>query len=201
MSGAPLGGQTINPRWEWRTFGDSFGSAEERFALLTPEKVEESDETYLLSTQSDASVKIRGGLMDVKHREGVNADGLEQWLPVLKAEFPLPAPEAASVLDELGVSPVALERDTYTLEHLVGELVFPRPELRAIDVHKLRTRFTLDGAMAELSELTVDGRTTGTIAIELTDPAVVIAAVRSLGLADRPNTCMSRGLKVLAHFA
>ena len=43
---------TIVPRWEWRTFGDSFGPAEERFAALTPERVQESDETYVLSTRA-----------------------------------------------------------------------------------------------------------------------------------------------------
>ena len=32
-------------------------------AALTPARVEESDETYLLSVHSDASVKVRGGLM------------------------------------------------------------------------------------------------------------------------------------------
>ena len=82
---------TIIPRWEWRTFGESFGPAEERFAALKPKRVEDSDETYLLSTRSDASVKIRGGVMDVKHLEAVNDDGLEQWLPILKGGFPLRA--------------------------------------------------------------------------------------------------------------
>ncbi len=189
---------TIIPRWEWRTFGESFGPAEEQFAARTPEKVQESEETYLLSTQSDASVKVRGGLMDVKHLETVNDDGLEQWLPVMKGEFPLPAADAAAVLDELGMPPVPLDRDTYTLDQLVGEVVSPRAELRAVDVRKRRTHFIVDGAMAELSELTVDGRATRTIAVELEDPAVVIAAVRELGLADRRNTCMARGLKALA---
>jgi exopolyphosphatase/guanosine-5'-triphosphate,3'-diphosphate pyrophosphatase len=46
---------TIVPRWEWRTFGDRFGSAEEHFAALSPERVQESDEVYVLSTQGDAS--------------------------------------------------------------------------------------------------------------------------------------------------
>ena len=39
----------IVPRWEWRTFGDDFGAADERFAALEPERVQESDELYLLS--------------------------------------------------------------------------------------------------------------------------------------------------------
>jgi exopolyphosphatase/guanosine-5'-triphosphate,3'-diphosphate pyrophosphatase len=189
---------TIIPRWEWRTFGESFGPAEERLTALTPEKVQESDETYLLSTRSNASVKVRDGLMDVKHLEAVNDDGLEQWLPVLKGEFPLPAADAASMLDELGLTAAALDREAYTLDQLVDEVVSPRPELRAVAVRKRRTHFTVGGAMAELSELTVDGRATRTIAVELDDPVVVIAAVRELGLGDRQNTCMARGLKALA---
>jgi hypothetical protein len=44
----------------------------------------------------------------------------------------------------------------------------------------------------------VDGCATRTVAVELDDPAVVIAAVRELGLAARPNTCMARALKALA---
>jgi exopolyphosphatase/guanosine-5'-triphosphate,3'-diphosphate pyrophosphatase len=139
--------------------------------------VEESTETYLLSTRSNASVKIRGGRIDVKHLEAVNDDDLEQWVPVIKAEFPLPAADAASLLDQVGMPAMPLERAAYTLDQLIGEVLSPHSELRAVDVHKRRTR---------------------TIAIELVDPVVVIGAVRELGLADRPNTCMARGLKAMA---
>ena len=52
---------------------------------------QESDELYLLSLESDASVKVRDGLMDVKQLESVDGDGLEQWRPVLKDAFPLAA--------------------------------------------------------------------------------------------------------------
>ncbi len=50
---------TIVPRWEWRRFGDDFGEADTQFAAKPPERVQESDESYLLSTLSDASVKVR----------------------------------------------------------------------------------------------------------------------------------------------
>jgi exopolyphosphatase / guanosine-5'-triphosphate,3'-diphosphate pyrophosphatase len=185
----------IVPRWEWRTFGERFGPAEEAFDALTPERAEESDETYVLSTQSDASAKIRAGLMDVKHLDTVNGDGLEQWRPVMKAEFPVPAADVGAVLAELGVSLVLLERDAYSLPEFVEDVVPRYPELRAVDVHKQRAHFTIGGAMAELSELTVDGRTIGTIAIEGEDPDAVISVVRDLRLADRVNTCMARMLK------
>jgi exopolyphosphatase / guanosine-5'-triphosphate,3'-diphosphate pyrophosphatase len=65
----------IVPRWEWRTFGDRFEKAEKRLAELGSERVGESDELYLLSLKSDASVKVRDALMDVKQLRHVDADG------------------------------------------------------------------------------------------------------------------------------
>ena len=91
------------PRWEWRAFGQSFGDADDHFAALEPEKVEESTEVYLLSVTSDASVKIRDSKLDVKLLQLVNGDGLEQWKPVLKAAFPLGPDEIVTVLAALGV--------------------------------------------------------------------------------------------------
>ena len=51
--------------------------------------------------------------------------------------------------------------------------------------------------MAELSELSTDRGVLRTIAIESEDPALVIAAVRELGLDLRPNVSVPRGLKEL----
>ena len=81
----------IVPRWEWRTFGESFGDADRRFSSLAPHDVEESDEVYLPSPIVDENVKIRSQLMDIKALQQVNTDGLEQWKPVMKAGFPLSA--------------------------------------------------------------------------------------------------------------
>jgi exopolyphosphatase/guanosine-5'-triphosphate,3'-diphosphate pyrophosphatase len=39
---------TIVPRREWRTFGDSFGAADDRFASSSPERAQDSDDPYLL---------------------------------------------------------------------------------------------------------------------------------------------------------
>ena len=43
-----------------------FGEAEDRFKALGAEKVQESEETYLLAAGSDANVKIRDQLLDIK---------------------------------------------------------------------------------------------------------------------------------------
>ena len=181
---------TIVPRWEWRTFGADHG----RFASREPDRVEESDERYLVSRASDASVKLRAEQMDVKRLQATNDDGLEQWRPVMQAAFPLSADEVGFVLESLGVAATPFGAGS------LDALVAARPELRAVDVHKLRRRYTIEGCMAEVTELRTPAGATRTIAVESEDPALVIATVRGLGLEGRPNVNMARGLKTLIGF-
>jgi exopolyphosphatase/guanosine-5'-triphosphate,3'-diphosphate pyrophosphatase len=188
---------TIVPRWEWRTFGESFAGAEERFAALSPESVRESDELYLLSREADDSVKVRDELLDVKQLEQVNDDGLEQWRPVLKAPFPLSAATVDSVLAALHASPQPRGRSAYTLDELVEEVVRPSRQLAAVPVHKRRAHYTVSGCMAELTDVRTNNVSTRTIAVESEDPARVLAAVRELGLDTRSNVSFPRGLKAL----
>ncbi len=186
----------ITPRWEWRSFGRRFGEAEGRLAGLVPSGVQESDEIYLLS-RAGGNVKIRDALMDIKVLREVNADGLEQWTPVMKAAFPLPAAEAEKVLAELGLPIPQPLRPGYTLDEFLGQFAAPGATVRAVKVHKRRTRYTVGGCMAELSEVVADGKPTRTLAVESEDAAGVMRAVRELGLGDYVNTSYPRGLAAL----
>ena len=163
-------------RWEWRTFGDDFGDAEDRLGALTPDRVGETDEVYLVSRTSDVSVKVRDETLDMKERIAVADDGLEQWQPVVKQPFPVHVPDAQRVFD-------ALEAD-----------------VRVVPVHKRRAHYLIDGCMAELTELTSAEARTRTIAIEAEDPELVRTTVRALGLEGRRVTCMARGLKALVGY-
>ena len=183
----------ITPRWEWRSFGRRFGEAEESFARLTPSGVQESDEIYLLS-RAGGNVKIRDALMDIKVLREVNADGLEQWTPVMKAGFPLPAAEATKVLEALGLPIPTPVRASYTLDEFLGQFAAPGGTVRAVNVHKRRTRYTVGGCMAELSDVVANGKPTRTIAVESEDAAGVMRAVRELGLGGYTNTSYPRGL-------
>ena len=185
------------PRWEWRAFGQSFGDADDHFAALEPEKVEESTEVYLLSVTSDASVKIRDSKLDVKLLQLVNGDGLEQWKPVLKEPFPLDPDDIVTVHAALGVESPAPSRSEYSVDQLIDELVTPTPGLLAVEVEKRRAHYKVDGCMAEVTEIRAGQSSRRTIAVESEDAAGVIAAVRELGLGARPNVNMARGLKTL----
>jgi exopolyphosphatase/guanosine-5'-triphosphate,3'-diphosphate pyrophosphatase len=186
----------IVPRWEWRWFGTRLGPAESRLAALTPTGVQVSDETYLLSGAGD-NVKVRDALMDIKVLREVDGNGLEQWTPVMKAGFPLPATEVTRVFEALHLDPPPLRRASYSLEEFIDELAVPTGRIRAVSVHKRRTRYTVGGCMAELSEVIADGKPTRTVAVESEDAAAVIAAVRSLGLSGYVNTSYPRGLAAL----
>jgi exopolyphosphatase/guanosine-5'-triphosphate,3'-diphosphate pyrophosphatase len=189
--------EKIIPRWEWRTFGESFGKADVTFADLKPIDVQESDEIYFLSPANNENVKVRDKLMDIKTLQQVNADGLEQWRPVMKGAFPLPAAEVSKVFDLLGAAPPSLTRTSYTLEQFIGELAEAGTRLRVVKVHKKRARYTVDGCMSEMTDLIADGKSTRTIALELEDPGHVIATVRKLGLDRFENVSYPRGLKQL----
>jgi exopolyphosphatase/guanosine-5'-triphosphate,3'-diphosphate pyrophosphatase len=198
----------VAPRWEWRTFGASLAANERVFA--TPDAVQESDEVYLLAHGRDASndagggeaagtqsVKIRDGLIDIKTLHEVDARGLEQWSPTMKEAFPLPADRVGRVFAALVVQPPPLERSEYTIDQFLDELMSPAEGVRVVGVHKLRRRYSVEEAMAEVSEVTADGTRTRTIAAESTDPDAVMAAIRAAGLGQHLNVSYPRGLSAL----
>jgi exopolyphosphatase/guanosine-5'-triphosphate,3'-diphosphate pyrophosphatase len=184
-------------RWEWRAFGETFGAAEDRFAALPVERVQESDELYLLSPARDATVKVRHDLMDVKRLQRVSPDGLQQWAPVMKAEFPIPAARVREVAAAMGAVVPELARTVYSLPELVEELVEPHPALHAVPVHKKRVRYTIDGCASEVTEVQAAGRETRTIALESEEPGDLLAAVRKLGFEPASNVSYPAGLAAL----
>jgi exopolyphosphatase/guanosine-5'-triphosphate,3'-diphosphate pyrophosphatase len=180
-------------RWEWRTFGGDLGQAEERLGSAQAESVTETDETYLLSAPGRDAVKARAGLMDIKHLEAVDDDGLELWEPVMKAPLPVSAADAAIVLAALGVPVPALGDGGYDLDAIAAA----SPGVVAVPVQKTRRHFTIGGCMAELTDLRTGERSARTIAVESEVPADVVAVVRELGLSGRENVNVPRGLAAL----
>jgi exopolyphosphatase / guanosine-5'-triphosphate,3'-diphosphate pyrophosphatase len=199
-AGSAPSAAAVVPRWEWRSFGAAFGKADEVLGAVEPDRVHESDELYVLSRAGDASVKVRDELMDVKQLQRVDAEGLEQWLPILKAPFPLDASAVAVVLAALGAAPGPLDRERYTHDEFLTELVEPDPGLAAVAVHKRRARYTVAGCSGELTEVRTAAGSTRTLAVESADAAAVGAARSELGVSSSPNVAMARGLKELTAF-
>jgi exopolyphosphatase / guanosine-5'-triphosphate,3'-diphosphate pyrophosphatase len=183
----------IIPRWEWRTFGTHFGAAEERFGALESTGVQESDETYLLGGTT-GNAKIRDGLMDIKLLRETQSD-LERWEPVMKTAFPIAVDDARQVFATLEMPAPALDRDRYTADEFVEDVAERDGPLRRVDVHKRRVRYTVNGCTSEVTDLVANGQPIRTIAIESTDQAAVLEAIREMGLGGYLNMNYGVGLR------
>jgi exopolyphosphatase/guanosine-5'-triphosphate,3'-diphosphate pyrophosphatase len=184
----------IVPRWEWRTFGSRFGTAETQLAARASTGAA-SDEIYLLARE-DANVKVRGGQLDIKMLRQVDRQGLEQWLPVLRATFPLAPEQAARALETLALAVPRLAGPC-TLDEFLSRVGARGSAVRVVRVRKRRTQCTIGRCLAELADVSADGRATRTLAVESEDPDEVSRLVRELGLGGYVNTNYPRGLAAL----
>ena len=187
--------QDIIPRWEWRTFTNDLGKAEENIRKSPEGKTRESSEVYILSEVSMDNTKVRDNLMDIKTLQQVNDDRLELWLPIMKGTFPLPVAEIEKVFKCFKVALPKFNRSEYTFEQYVDEVIKPSKLLKAVNVVKKRTGFTINNCIVEIAEVKVEDKWIKTASVEMEDPALVIKTVRELGLDAFPNINYLRGLK------
>lgn len=192
----------IIPRWEWRTFGTApFGEGEELIKASGPAKVRRSTEVYILSAQSMNNTKVRDGLMDIKTLKAVDDHALEQWNPILKAQFPLEAATLAEIFAAFGVPLPGLARDAYTFDQYLEELIRPHGQLAAVDVAKERHGYGIDGTIVEIAEVTFNGTPRRTVAVEHEDPGLVWSTVSRLKLDRYANINYLRAMKAVVGMA
>jgi exopolyphosphatase/guanosine-5'-triphosphate,3'-diphosphate pyrophosphatase len=185
----------IVPRWEWRTFGESFGGAEDRIRSHGAGKVRTSSETYIVSVASSTNTKVRDGLLDIKKLQQVDENALEQWYPVMKAGFPLSPIVILDVFRAWNTPMPRVAREGYDFDQLVRELVEPSLSLRAVQVIKERHGYTINGCIVEIADLKFDGVPIRTVGVEMEDPARVTETVAMLSLERFENVNYVRALK------
>ena len=150
-----------------------------------------SEERYLLGRTTTANVKVRDGLLDVKLLRATE-DGLERWEPVVKVGFPVAAAELTRVSDALDLTVSSDLPELISLDAM--EAIIGRAGIRSVTVRKRRTRFTVEGCAAELTDLEVDGRSARSVAVESVDGRAVLRAVGAAGFGAHVNTSYPKGL-------
>jgi len=193
-------GEISKPRFEFRSFGQDFTKAATRMARLSvpvPEKVWErySDEIYILSRTNDINnTKIRDGKMDIK--TFVQAvDGLEQWNPLMKGEFPI----KASVLNDevfpaFQVKMPELIKDEYTLGEFL-KMIDGHPDLAAVKVHKQRFGYMVDNTICEYGAVLINGAKVYTINSESTEIDDIRKTISDIGLEGVENINYLQAIK------
>ena len=193
-------GEISKPRFEFRSFGQNFDAAAKRMARLSmpvPEKVWErfSDEIYILSRTNDVNnTKVRDGKMDIKTYVQT-VDGLEQWNPLMKGEFPI----AASVLKNevfpaFQVQMPELIKEIYTFEEFM-DIIHSHPDLAAVNVHKQRYGYMVNNTICEYGEVLINGARIMTINSESTEVEDITKTVKDIGLEGVENINYLQAIK------
>lgn len=165
-------------RYEFRAFAADLGHVSERLAqIASAVQREAGQETYVVSRlHTGANVKLRDGNLDVKRlevREGV----FEQWRPVLHAPLPISRElwrEQVATL--LGVT-LEEEMPAQLAAKEILSIAARAPELRAVEIHKKRTKFIHADGLSEHVQLAVCGAKMQSAAVE---SAKIDAALRLL---------------------
>ncbi|HRY97905.1 MAG TPA: hypothetical protein P5550_02505 [Bacteroidales bacterium] len=193
-------GEISKPRFEFRSFGQQFEEAWKRMGRLSvpvPEKVwlRRSDEIYILSRTNDINnTKIRDGKMDIKtYVQTVN--GLEQWNPLMKGEFPIPVVVLRDeVFPAFQVEPPAFSQDVYTYEEFMA-MVNAHSDLQAIRVHKERYGYMVNDTICEYGVVLVNGARIVTVNSESTEVEDILKTISDLRLEGVENINYLQAIK------
>ncbi len=193
-------GEASRPRFEFRTFGQDFDEAHYRMSRLSvpvPEKVweRESDEIYILSRTNDINnTKIRDGKMDIKTYVQT-VDGLEQWNPLMKGEFPMKREVLEKeVIPAFQVEMDQLDQDEYALDEFLA-LVRRHPELQAVRVHKQRFGYMVNDTICEFGYVLINGAQVVTINSESTEIDDIKKTLADVGLEGVENINYLQAIK------
>ncbi|MDP2424710.1 MAG: hypothetical protein U1C46_01860 [Bacteroidales bacterium] len=193
-------GQISKPRFEFRSFGQNFDNAHFRMARLSlpvPEKVWErhSEEIYIMSRTNDLNnTKIRDGKMDIKTYVQT-IDGLEQWNPLMKGEFPIQASVLQNeVFPAFNVNMPDINKEVYTYEEFI-DMVNGHPGLQAVRVHKQRFGYMINNTICEYGVVLINGARVVTINSESTEVEDIKKTIKDLRLEGVENINYLQAIK------
>jgi hypothetical protein len=193
-------GEISKPRFEFRSFGQDFDKAHFRMSRLSaavPEKVWErhSDEIYILSNTNDINnTKIRDGKMDIKTYVQT-VDGLEQWNPLMKGEFPM----KREVLEKEVIPAFQVEMNLpdqaeFSYDEFIS-MVKAHPELQAVKVHKQRFGYMVNDTICEFGYVLINGAKVATINSESTEVQDITKTIADVGLEGVENINYLQAIK------
>ena len=181
----------ITPRAEFRVFGHGvIDIVKQKMwdAKAVLEKARKMPpETYFLSVRtSEANVKVRDGLLDIKTKVGQTPEGYEIFQPRGKFQFPVKKEELATILSHLKVD-MRLDKETYTLEEFIA-MARKHPDLVPVTVEKMRYGFTVGGIICEYARVWFNGALVESACCESENYAGMRQVIEALGIAAMPNT-------------
>ena len=193
-------GEISKPRFEFRSFGQDFNNQAERMARLSvpiPEKlwIRHSPEIYIMSRINDINnTKIRDGKMDIKTYIQT-VDGLEQWNPLTKTEFPVSMDFLKSdIFPAFQVDIPSLDKSEYTMDKFL-ELVKSLSELQEVSVVKERFGYMVNNTICEVGNVIINGAKVMSINSESTELDDIKKTMSDIGLDGVENINYLQAIK------
>ena len=193
-------GEISKPRFEFRSFGQDFNNQAARMARLSipiPEKlwVRHSPEIYIMSRINDINnTKIRDGKMDIKTYVQT-VDGLEQWNPLTKTEFPVSIDFLKSdIFPAFQVDIPSFNKSEYTMDEFL-EMVKSQSELQAVRVVKERFGYMVNNTICEVGNVIINGAKVMSINSESTELDDIKKTMSDIGLDGVENINYLQAIK------
>ena len=193
-------GEISKPRFEFRSFGQDFNNQAARMARLSipiPEKlwVRHSPEIYIMSRINDINnTKIRDGKMDIKTYVQT-VDGLEQWNPLTKTEFPVSVDFLKSdIFPAFQVDIPSFNKSEYTMDKFL-EMVKSQSELQAVRVVKERFGYMVNNTICEVGNVIINGAKVMSINSESTELDDIKKTMSDVGLDGIENINYLQAIK------
>lgn len=182
--------EKIVPRAEFRVFGHGIiDTVKQRMwncSAVLHKARKMPAETYFLSVNTtEANVKVRDGLLDIKTKTGETPEGYEIFQPRGKFQFPVSKEDLSVILGHLRVE-MPLDKSTYAIDEFI-EMARAHPQMAPVTVEKMRYGFTVDGIICEFAQVWFNGALVESACCESENYAGMSKAVEALGLADMPN--------------
>ena len=193
-------GEISKPRFEFRSFGQDFNNQAARMARMSipiPEKlwVRHSPEIYIMSRINDINnTKIRDGKMDIKTYVQT-VDGLEQWNPLTKTEFPVSVDFLKSdIFPAFQVDIPSFNKSEYTMDEFL-EMVKSQSELQAVRVVKERFGYMVNNTICEVGNVIINGAKVMSINSESTELDDIKKTMSDVGLDGVENINYLQAIK------
>ena len=171
----------MNPRnearWEWRVFSKRpFDALAPLFDRLQPSNRKQNTDIYIVSPDTDANLKIRNNMLDVKTLLEKSPGGAERWSPVFRCSFPPQEDSLAELEHQTGFkAPDAFWRGN-------GETEWPR----LVRVEKDRSIYVVEKTIIETGTADFCGERLWTLCAEGLDLEQIEYFARGCGLASQP---------------
>ncbi len=188
------------PRFEFRTFGKDFSESSGLMAELSipvSNKVSnrKSSETYIVSRKNNVNnIKIRGGMMDIKTYVQT-VQGLEQWNPLMKVEFPIKSTKLKTdIFPAFQVKMQQLIKNEYTIADFL-KIINANFDLQVVRVDKERFGYIVNDTICEVANVQINGSKVVSISSESTEIKNILKTLEDIKLNQFENINYLQAIK------